>query len=239
MRTGRQFIGDLPGRVVADSQLVFIDERIVDAIDLHSAELVVVHARLEAFRGGVMLEAESLEKILIDDIRSRADDGVDHSIADHVDEHFFQARANERSGQTENHSALLVGQHAMVNIGRPMQVARGESHELHRIDQGNDVVPRDIDVLDRLRKQLPFFGHNESLGFEKDSPGGIAIPKIVAKAAGTQRRAGKEQAGCFVRNSRPETFSRIACEKLTPPSSGPEPAACKSRRRREGAEDWP
>ena len=48
----------------------------------------------------------------------------------------------------------LVAEHAVVDVGRPGQVAGREGHVLHRLDQRHDVVLRDVDVLDGLREQF-------------------------------------------------------------------------------------
>ena len=56
------------------------------------------------------------------------------------------------------HSA--VAEHAVVDVGRPGQVAGREGHVLHRLDQRHDVVPRDVDVLDGLVEQFLLGGHS-------------------------------------------------------------------------------
>ena len=97
-----------------------------------------------------MAEAQAFEEILIDDVRPGADDAVDHPVADHVDEHLLQAGADQRAGQAENDAALVVAQHAVVDVGRPGQIAGRIGHVPHRLDQRHHVVPGDVDVLDGL-----------------------------------------------------------------------------------------
>src|SRR5256885_2338559 len=110
-----------------------------------------------------MLEAQAFEEVLIDDIGAGGDDGVDHSVAEQVDEDFFQPGGDERAGQAEDDAAVFVFEHAVVDVGRPGEVARGEGHVLHGFDEGDDVVPGDVDVLDVFLKIVFRVGNNSFL----------------------------------------------------------------------------
>ena len=92
-----------------------------------------------------------------------AHDAIDHAVADHVDENLFQARADQRAGQAQDDAALLVAEHAVVNVGRPGQVAGAVGHVPHGLDQRHDVVLGDVDVFDRLRQQFFLARHGEIL----------------------------------------------------------------------------
>src|SRR5437667_9528409 len=86
--------------------------------------------------------------VLIDHVRPCADDGVNHFVAEHVHEDFFQAGGDEGAGEAEDDAAIFVLEHAVVDVGRAGEVAGGEGHVVHGFDQGNDVVFGDVDVLD-------------------------------------------------------------------------------------------
>src|SRR5256885_1674775 len=110
-----------------------------------------------------MLEAQAFEEVLIDDIGAGGDDGVDHSVAEQVDEDFFQPGGDERAGQAEDDAAVFVFEHAVVDVGRPGEVARGEGHVLHGFDEGDDVGPGDVDVLDGVFQIVFTVGHDSFL----------------------------------------------------------------------------
>ncbi len=152
--TRLEFVEDLLRGFVADAQFFFVDERVVDAVDHQVAQLAVAGAALEIVVGDVVLEAEGFEEILVDDVGAGADDGVDHVVADHVDEDLLQAGADERAGQAKDHAALGVAEHAVVDVGGAMQVAGAERHVLHGIDEGDDIVLGDVDMLDRLAEKF-------------------------------------------------------------------------------------
>ena len=127
-----------------------------------------------------MLETQRLEKVLVDDVGAGADDGVDHVVADHVDENLLQPRADERPGEAEDHAAFAVAKHAVVNVGGAMKVARAVRHVLHGIDDRDNVVTRDVKMLDGLAEQLflggPIDGRRLSVGIRHDAP-----PVVVEK----------------------------------------------------------
>ena len=153
----------MPRGIVANAQLVFVDQRIVNAVDVRFAEHVVIQPGLEPLFGDVMAVAQAFEEILIDNVRPGADDAIDHPAADHFDENALQPGADQRTRQAQNHAALLVAQHAVVNLRRPGQIAGRIGHVPHRVDQADHVVPGDVDVLDGLRKAvLPYWAWSES-----------------------------------------------------------------------------
>ena len=53
------------------AKLFFVDEGVVDAVDHELAELGIACAVLIVFAGDVVPVAESLEEVLIDDVRAR------------------------------------------------------------------------------------------------------------------------------------------------------------------------
>ena len=81
-----------------------------------------------------MLETEGLEKIHIHDRRPRGDDGVDHVVLHHlhVDLHTAGGAGAPREGQDD--TALLFGKHPVINVGGVGQIAGGEGHPLHSLD---------------------------------------------------------------------------------------------------------
>ena len=88
-------IGDLPHGVVADAQLLFVDERIVDAVDTQLQKLAVIHTGFQAFVGDVMPEAEGFKEILVHDVGAGGDDGIRHIRPNHLDENFLEAGADQ------------------------------------------------------------------------------------------------------------------------------------------------
>ena len=81
-----------------------------------------------------MLEPERLKKILIDDNSAGRNDGVDHVVANEIDDHLFQARGNEGSGEAENDGTFVIAQHRVINLRGPAEIAGRECHLRHRID---------------------------------------------------------------------------------------------------------
>ncbi len=69
------------GGFVAGAQLFFIDEGVVDAVDHQLAKNAVFVAVLVFVTGDVVVVAESLEEVLVDDIGAGRDDGIDHIVA--------------------------------------------------------------------------------------------------------------------------------------------------------------
>ena len=146
---GLEGVGDLLGGLVADAELFFVDEGVVDAVDHQLAEVGVAGAVLVLVAGDVVVEAEGLEEVLVDDVGAGGDDGVDHVVADEVDEDLLQAGGDERAGEAEDDAAVGVAEHHVVDGGGAGSVARGVGHVGHGVDQGDDVVLLDVDVLDR------------------------------------------------------------------------------------------
>jgi hypothetical protein len=89
-------------------------------------------------RSSATAEAQGFKEVLIHHVGAGGDDGVDHVVADHVHDDLFQARADQRPGQAEDHAAFLVAQHAVINLGRPVQVAGAVGHVFHGLDQRDD-----------------------------------------------------------------------------------------------------
>ncbi len=116
---------------------------------MHLAQLVVVESVLEAILGQVMPIAKRLEKILIDDIGAGADDRIDHVTPNHVGEDPFQSRADKRARETQDHAAVAVAEHPIINLRRAMQVAGAICHLSHRIDNRHHALARNIDVFNR------------------------------------------------------------------------------------------
>ena len=114
---GLEGVGDLVGGLVADAELFFVDEGVVDAVDHQLAEVGVACAVLVLVAGDVVVEAEGLEEVLIDDVGAGGDDGVDHVVADEVDEDLLEAGGDERAGEAEDDAAVGVAEHHVVDVG--------------------------------------------------------------------------------------------------------------------------
>ena len=76
-RAGIEGVCDLVYGLVADAELFFVFEGVVDAIDHQLAKVGVACAvHLVLVAGDVVVEAEGLEEVLVDDVGSGGDDGV-------------------------------------------------------------------------------------------------------------------------------------------------------------------
>ena len=161
----RQRVDDLLRRVVADAQLLLVDERVVDAVDHQLAQIAVAIAVLVLIARDVVAEAQRLKEVLVHDVRAGRDNRVHHVVADHVDKDLLQAGRDQRSGQAQDHPAIGVAQHHLVDRGSPRRIARGVGHRGHRVHQRNHVVGGKIDVLDGRCEQFFFGWHSQLLGY--------------------------------------------------------------------------
>ena len=64
------------GGLVTDAELLLVDEGVIDAIDHQLAEVGVACPVFVLVAGDVVVEAEGLEEVLVDDIGAGGDDGV-------------------------------------------------------------------------------------------------------------------------------------------------------------------
>ena len=156
---GLEGVGDLVGGLVADAELFLVDEGVVDAVDHQLAEVGVACAVLVLVAGDVVVEAEGLEEVLVDDVGAGGDDGVDHVVADEVDEDLLQAGGDEGAGEAEDDAAVGVAEHHVVDVGGAGGVTRGVGHVVHGVDQGDDVVLLDVEVLDGALEEFFFRRH--------------------------------------------------------------------------------
>jgi len=151
-----QPVGDFADGVVAGLEFFLIDVGVVDAVDVLRAQVVVVDIR----RALVVAEAQGLEEVHVDDAGPGRDDGVHHVVADQVGIDLHAAAGRGRTGERQEDRAVLVGQHVVVDAGRPRQIARGERHFRHAVDDRPGVDLGDVDMFDGLAQQGRFFiGH--------------------------------------------------------------------------------
>ena len=156
----RQRVDNLLRRVVADAQLFLVDERVVDAVDHQLAQIAVAIAVLVLVARDVVAEAQRLKEVLVHNVRAGRHNRVHHVVADHVHEDLLQAGRNQRPRQAQDHPAIGVAQHHLVDRGSPRRIARGVGHRRHRVHQRNHVVTRNVDVLDRRCEQFFFSWHS-------------------------------------------------------------------------------
>jgi hypothetical protein len=57
-------------------------------------------------------------------------------------------------GDDEEDRAIPVGQHPVVDVGGAAEVAAGEAHLLHRVDDRPRVEAGDVDMLDHCGEQF-------------------------------------------------------------------------------------
>ena len=145
---------DLVDRVVAVLELLLVDVGVVDAVDIERAQRVVV-GDLERL---IVLVAQALEEIHVDDGGAGGDDHVDHVVAHQLGIEVHAAAGRSRAGDHQDDGAVLVGQHVVVDLGGAAEVAAGEAHIGHRVDDRARVERLDVDVLDLLRQQFRLAG---------------------------------------------------------------------------------
>ena len=141
------------------AELFFVDEGVVDAVDHQLAEFGVACAVLVLIAGDVVVEAEGLEEVLVDDVGAGGDDGIDHVVADEVDEDLLQAGGDEGAGEAEDDAAIGVAEHHVVDIGGAGGVTRGVGHVRHCVDDRNDIVLLDVEVLNGRFEKFFFRRH--------------------------------------------------------------------------------
>ena len=155
----QRICNDLAG-LVAKAQFLFIDERVVDAIDHQFAQGGVFRSLAVKVVGDPVPVSQRLEEVLVDHVGPGRNHGIDHVVAHQVDKNLFQSGADQRSGEAENHSAILVAQHALVDGSRPGKVTGAVGHGLHGIHQRHDIVLLDVDVLDGRDQEFFFRRHS-------------------------------------------------------------------------------
>ncbi len=147
------------GGLVADAQFVFVDEGVVDAVDRQLAEHGVMRAVLVLVVRHVVVEAERLEEVLIDDVGAGGDDGVHHVVAHKIDEDLLQSGGDEGAGEAEDHAAVGVVEHHLVDVSGAGGVTRAVGHGPHGVYKGHDVVLLDVEMLDGAVEEFFFRRH--------------------------------------------------------------------------------
>ncbi len=147
---GLQLVGDLVDREVAVLQLLLVDVGIVDTVDVEAAQRIVVGH----FQRLVVLVAKAFEEIHVDDGGASGDHAIDHVAADQFR---IQVHAPARAGgpgDDQENGAILVGQHLVVDVGGARQIAAGEAHLAHAVDDRTGIEAGDVDMLDHGGQQL-------------------------------------------------------------------------------------
>ena len=152
---GFKQVGHIAGGLVAGLQFLFVDESVIDAVDIELAEGGVGHDIL--FGADVVLVAERLKEVHIDDGGAGGDHGVDHLVAHHVDVHLHASGGGGGAGQGEDVGAVLLGQHLAEDVGGTGGVAAGEAHVAHGVDKLSAVVLLDVNVFDGFLQEVFLF----------------------------------------------------------------------------------
>ena len=155
VRTALEGVGDITGSLVASLQFLLVDEGIINTVDVELAELGVGDDVL--LGADVVLVAEGLEEVHVDDAGASADDGVDHLVAHHVDVHLHATGGGGGTGDGEDVGAVLLGDHLAEDVGGAGGVAAGETHVTHGIDKLGAVVLLDVNVLDGFFQEVFLF----------------------------------------------------------------------------------
>lgn len=148
----RHRIGNGTKRVVTHPQIVLVNECIVNAINVQVAENGIVN-KLRAF---IMKEAERLEKVLIDYVRTCGNNGVNHVVFKHVYDNLLETRADKRTRERQNDGTLPVLLHHIQNGSSARKVPRLKSGLPHLLDKRDDVKLFDVNMSDRLVEQSLF-----------------------------------------------------------------------------------
>ena len=143
-------VGDLADGKVAVLKLLFVDIGVVDAVDVQRAQRIIIRD----FIGLVVFVAKRFEEIHVDDRGAGGDDRVDHVRLHELGIKVHAAAGRGRSGNHQDDRAFGVLEHRVVDLGRAGEIAAGEAHLAHRIDDRAGVELGDVDMLDRRREQL-------------------------------------------------------------------------------------
>jgi hypothetical protein len=111
-----------------------------------------------------VLESQRLEKILIDDIGARGDDGVDHAAVDQVHDDLLQPRADDGTGEAKDDRGVRVPHHPVEDLGPAVEVPRLKGQALQGVHVLRKVVLFDVDVLDGALQVVGFGRHVRLLG---------------------------------------------------------------------------
>jgi hypothetical protein len=146
-------VGDGADRVVADAELVLVDEGVVDAVDHQLAQGAVGGGGV----ADVVAEAQRLEEVLVHDVRAGGDDRVDGVRADELEDRALLAGADQAAREREDDGAVLVGDHLVGDLGGAGEVARLEGGLAHHLDERDDVHAGDVEVLDGVLEEVLLF----------------------------------------------------------------------------------
>ena len=136
--------------MIAILQGFFIDIGIVDAIDQQRAQRVVIRH----FQCLIMLVAKAFEEIHVNDGSAGGHDAIDHVVAQQIGIEIHAAAGAGRTGDHQEDGAIGIGQHLVVDGGGAGQIAAGEAHLGHAVDDRAGVKALDVDMFDKRRQQL-------------------------------------------------------------------------------------
>jgi hypothetical protein len=138
--------------MVAVLQLFFINVSIINAVDIIIAQVFII----DEWAALVMLEPQRLEEIHINYRRSGRNDRIDHVVFHKVGVKLHAAACGCRARQRQEDRAFFISEHHIVNFCGLGQVARGERHIGHLVDDRARVERGDVDMLHLLGKHLLF-----------------------------------------------------------------------------------
>jgi len=144
-RAGGQAVGDRLDRFVAGLKVILVDKGVVDPVDVELPENLVVHKG----RPLVVLETEGLEKIHIHNRRPRGDDGVDHIVLHHLHVDLHAAPGAGAPARVRMTPHFFFGKHPVIDVGGVGQIAGGEGHPLHSLDDRRRVERSDVNMPNR------------------------------------------------------------------------------------------
>ena len=146
--TTLQGVSHVAGGLVAGLQFFFIDEGIVDTVDVEFTQLGVGDDIL--FCANVVLVAEGFEEVHVDDAGTRADHSVNHFVSNHLHIHLHAASGRSGTSDGEDVGTVLLRNHLAKDVGSASGVARSERHLAHSVDEFGRVVLLNVDMFDNV-----------------------------------------------------------------------------------------
>ena len=153
MRPGRETVGNFANDRVAGLKVFFVNVGVIDPIDEVASQIPVINIR----RALEMTKPQGLEKIHVNDAGAGGDNSVNHVVFDQVGIDLHTSSRRCGAGQGQDDRTGLITKHGVVYFRRSRQIARGERHFRHAVDNRAGIDGRHVHVLDRRAQQFCLF----------------------------------------------------------------------------------
>src|SRR6185295_15075834 len=141
MWTWLKLVGNFTGGRITNTQLIFVDVGIVNAVDREPPQYIVVDIDLAL----VMLEPKCFEEVLIDDDGAGGNDRVYHVVPDQIDHDILETGGEKGSREAKHDRAIFIPKHCIVDVRGTAEITGGERHPAHGFNKRNNVVLLDVD----------------------------------------------------------------------------------------------